>query len=495
MLVTTLLGCALAQSPSPPVDPAGRRVVVVEALTGEPVAGAEVLCVAEIKAPVWGEEWWTHRRVTDDAGEALVPRPTKEVPYGWLFVRAEGFGGRAAGDSRDFSTWGTGEIRMELMPETPVAIELFDFTGSPLPLAHLGVTLGCGHTCDLLSAVTGPDGRATLRGFYDYDGGISDLFIVHADVGRTTYSSVPLEDMVDGIVPVYAPGNGELLRGRVLLADRSPAVGYAVGMRATHRGPWAITDAEGRFQLYGWDRVSWSLDVYDADRQSVGGFNGVRSGMERLLVLDGSERLRQRADEGDVAVPVAVPLTVEVSVPWLASIDLREHDRAVHVEAWDPLTGRAFEAETRAPENIDATILKARLYVAPGEYLVEAGRSDTPYSPVGLGLVRVDADGSKAPLRVTIPAPRLVTIEVPVHDPDATFAVYRRDFAETFKDGEDGVKRLESGALVVERFAVPHGRLGFSLERVVDGALRRIDLEVDPRTQMTDRWTLRRKRR
>ncbi|MEM8710998.1 MAG: hypothetical protein AAGG01_08605 [Planctomycetota bacterium] len=507
MLTATFLVIGLVQPPQPSrppqatAGPSHRSVLVVEAPTGQPIAGAEVLCVDEISAPVWGEEWWTHKRLTDGAGRTRVPRPTKEAPYGWLFVRAEGYGGRAAGDQEAFSTYGMEEVRVELMPETPVPIELFDFTGAPLPLAHLGVALGCGHTCDLISAVTDASGRATLRGFHNYDGGICDLFIVHPEVGRTTYSHVPMEDMIDGVVPVYAPSNGELLRGRVLLADRSPAAGYAVGTRMNHRGPWAVTDAGGRFQLYGWDRDSPHLSVYDVEGELVAGFSGARSGMERILTLDGSERDLWRGSPDGAEAPVFVPVTIDIKAPWLKAAGLRPHDRAIAIEAWDPRTGRSFTTETREPEAEGAERLRATLRLPPGAYLVEAGRSDTPYAPVGLGEIRVAANSPEISIPVErMPAPRLVTLEVPVRAFPAeragfTFMVYRRNFAESFEPGEEGVERLEDGGLVVERFAVPRGRVGFSLELVLEGALRRIDLEVDPRTLASDRWTLRRMQR
>ena len=503
MLIASL-GLCLLPAQAAPIPAASRKVTVVHAETGEPIPGAEVLGVAEISEPVWGELWWTHRAVTDAAGEVLLPRPTDEASYGWLFARAAGFGTRAAGDSRAFSTSGIDDVRLELMPETPVLIELLDFTGSPLPLAHLGVAMGCGHTPDLLSVTTGRDGRATLRGFYPYDGGIADLFIVHPEVGRSTYSDVPLEDEVDGVVRVYAPSDGRLLRGQVLLPDLTPAVGYAVGSRMNHRGPWAITDAEGDFRFYGWDPDQASFEVRDPEGNAVAGFSGARDGVERLFVLDGTTNPEDSVDGQQGVEEPRGGVTVEIQMVGEGWERLRPWDRRVTVEAWDPITGRSITGKTKDPASVDQRQVSTTLHLPGGDYLVEVGRPDSPYAPLALGRVSVKAHvptGLGDPRFVTtvlqaeVPVPRLVTIEVPDFQPDFTFYVHRRGFAESFEPGEEGVTLLPNSDLQVERFAVPYGRLGFSLERAKDGVFQRIDLEVVEATRSTGHWRLRKRQR
>ncbi|MFO0313186.1 MAG: hypothetical protein ACK539_08165 [Planctomycetota bacterium] len=48
---------------------------LVDDLTGEPLAGAEVFLIAESKTPIGGEFWWTHRGAADPDGFVRIDRP------------------------------------------------------------------------------------------------------------------------------------------------------------------------------------------------------------------------------------------------------------------------------------------------------------------------------------------------------------------------------------------------------------------------------------
>jgi len=74
-----LLPLALALlTPAAAHQEAAGNVQVVDATTGEPVAGAEVLGVREIEVPVFGVTWSEARDVTDAEGWATLPPVTSK---------------------------------------------------------------------------------------------------------------------------------------------------------------------------------------------------------------------------------------------------------------------------------------------------------------------------------------------------------------------------------------------------------------------------------
>ncbi|MFN7671795.1 MAG: hypothetical protein ACK5S5_15230, partial [Planctomycetota bacterium] len=60
---------------------------LVDDLTGEPLAGAEVFLIAESNTPIGGEFWWTHRGTSDADGFVRIDRPNGDRDWHILAVR------------------------------------------------------------------------------------------------------------------------------------------------------------------------------------------------------------------------------------------------------------------------------------------------------------------------------------------------------------------------------------------------------------------------
>ena len=57
------------------------QIRVSDALTSDPIVGAQVSGVAESLVPLWGEFWSTVDAKTDARGRASIALPTEEAKY------------------------------------------------------------------------------------------------------------------------------------------------------------------------------------------------------------------------------------------------------------------------------------------------------------------------------------------------------------------------------------------------------------------------------
>ncbi len=398
-MLTALL-CLFA-TPAAAAQATHHHITVVDDATGAPIVGARVLGVEEAHTPVWGERRFRVAVATSAEGKAALPRPTEDANYSWMMVEAAGYG-----------TWATmvsprsDESEVRLLPEVPITIEVLDYMGSPLPLAHLGVCFGCGHTPDLISAFTGPDGRATLRGVRDYDHHIEDLYVVHAKTSMNGYDSVPYGDVVDGVARFYAHP-GTMLEGQVLLPDGKPAIGYGVGNNETHRGHWAVTDERGRFRLYGAEPRPEYLRVMTPGGEWIAGFDHSRAGVFRTLALDGTDSPDVFEDGLGETKRATRKVEVQVNVAAAEGPDVANRMRWIPVEIWDPKTGQSFFDQT---DEAGAVTFR----VPAGEYRVEVGGPECAFRARELEPLVVATDGSNEALQRTceLEAPRVCMIDV-----------------------------------------------------------------------------------
>jgi hypothetical protein len=201
------------------------NVRVVNAATGEPVVGAEVLGVREVEIPVFGVTWSEARDVTDAEGWATLPPVTEKQEYQWLIVRAEGYGVAGQMDVPRSDGWVVEPVALH--PEVLAGVRVVDYLGRPVEGLHLGLCVGCGHTPDVASAVTDANGRATLPGVGREIDGIADVYPV-GDGVLTDYLHVDWDAARAGVYETIAEPGGTL-EGRLLRADGTPAVGYGVG--------------------------------------------------------------------------------------------------------------------------------------------------------------------------------------------------------------------------------------------------------------------------
>ena len=216
---------------------------VLDASTGAPIAGAELLLIAESNHPMRGELWWQMRAVADADGFVRL-RADKQAPgyqpWGWCVVRAPGYG--TVGEMRHVP----GAItRLARGLDAPVRV--LDWRGNPVAGALVGLCGGCGHTPDLVHGRTDDNGLVVLPDV-DPHNGIADLYVEHPelDLGYDGIQWLPGEAPMAFVVPPEAA-----YRGSVVDADGKAVVGAFVGVPGVHRGPWTRTGPDGSFLLCG----------------------------------------------------------------------------------------------------------------------------------------------------------------------------------------------------------------------------------------------------
>ncbi|MEZ5967060.1 MAG: carboxypeptidase-like regulatory domain-containing protein [Planctomycetota bacterium] len=220
---------------------------VVDAMTGAPVAGAELFLVGENNTPIGGEFRFL-RKVQSDA-DGFVAMPLDDDRGGLLVLQAEGYGPASCSNGVPGLVW-------PLARGIDVPVEIRDWLDRPVPGAGVGLCLGCGHTPDVRNATADERGIALLRSIDPYNG-IADLYPQHRDLGLDGYCGV---DWSPGDPPVVIRASyGAPLRGQVLATDGKPLAGAFVGVKEVHRGPWTRTRADGTFEL---DGVSENMDLF-----------------------------------------------------------------------------------------------------------------------------------------------------------------------------------------------------------------------------------------
>lgn len=372
-----------------------RRLRIVDAETGEPIHGATADRVPEIPTPAWGKFWSTATGQSNEKGLVTLPPRDPDARSSWLIVTAKGyapFGGQGA----DRVSPGWREVR--LWPVVPAQVRILDYLGRPIPMVHLGVTVGCGHTPDVTSAVTDREGRATLYAVGRTGWRIADVYPVGAGVRG-------LEADVDWDAAIQAPldvrvSPGIELHGRVLGPDGTPVAGVTVGTRESHRGPQSVTDSSGRFHLFGlFPRGPSHLVVTDKNENLLGFFEGSIPGVERILRLP--EAL------GDKERPGALTdLTVKLDIVGYRAEGKALWPDKIPVTVWDAATGW-MEDEEATP----GTPLEFKL--APGRYRIRFGGPSSPFAEVVRGPFDVLAG---TPMEISEVLPPIEAIRLELHD-------------------------------------------------------------------------------
>lgn len=447
----SILASAPHQDPAqaddtPAANPGQVVLTIVEAGTGAPIPGAAVYEVLEASFPRWGRFDHERSAVTDVRGQAMF----EDTDGGWFVVQADGFGVRG-----ELVRTPLGSI--DLTPETPITVEVIDYLGRPVPLAHLGVCVGCGHTPDVVSATTGPDGRATLRGVSP-NAGIVDLYVVHPDLASDTYDEVPFDAVgEDGVARIHLDP-GSKLEGQVRYPDGSPAAGVGVGVSHVHRGPWTTTDERGHFTLFGLHPRPGDLWVKDPSGKMLASFEGSRAGCWRVLTVP-----RSQPDSGGDYAPESLQRDgrPKGTITVQAAVRGGSHREDVLVEAWDPRTGWCARARTD-PE------CAATFAVPAGVHLrVEVGGRGTPFEAHDLGAHRLE-DGAALTLRAELPAPRVETIRLLGVRANSTIAIRTAD-GKRIALAEDAIEALEPGgaghAVAIEGVILPTGPWSIAMEQ------------------------------
>ena len=211
---------------------------VVDDLTGEPLAGAEVFYVSERLTPIGGEFWYTAKTRTDADGWLRPPAGNRKSWHKQV-VRHPGY----ATSSR-----GTGSERIWRVARAfDMPVKIVDWRRRPAAGALVGFCGGCGHTPDLVHARAGDDGVAVLRGI-DPHNDFGDLYVQHPGLSLY-YDSVYW--LPGDPPPLVVCEHSPVAHGRVVDHEGKPLAGAFVRGGGYHRGPWGQTRQDGSFTILG----------------------------------------------------------------------------------------------------------------------------------------------------------------------------------------------------------------------------------------------------
>jgi hypothetical protein len=276
------------------VEP-GRGVLIsrlVDDLTGEPVAGAEVFLINEHKTPIAGEFWFLGRFLSDAEGFARLDLPPGDRGTGqlWWAVRHPRHGTTMLQGREGISRLGRG---------FDVPVRVTDWLGRPAAGARVGFCGGCGHTPDLVNATADEQGIAVLAGIEPHSG-IADLYVQHPGLHffclRVQWlpGSESMEVRCD-----YAPP----MSGKVIDHRGVPVAGAFVCGGGKHRGPWARTGADGSFVVLGAEPPAYPYQVVTTAGRDIY-FDSSRAWPVTLRLPDLADA---SASEGRVEDEPAVP--------------------------------------------------------------------------------------------------------------------------------------------------------------------------------------------
>lgn len=212
---------------------------LVDDLTGEPLAGAEVFLVLESKTPIGGEFWWSYRGTSDADGFVRIDRPNGDRDWHILVARHPR-NGVAVSSAK-------GELVWRLGRGQDVPVRIVDWLGRPAAGARVGFCGYCGHTPDVATAQADAQGLAVLRGI-DPRQQIADLYVQYPGLGLFYDSIGWRPGDPTALVPCeHSPEQ----TGRVLDHEGRPVAGAFVCGGGRHRGPWAKTKADGSYSICG----------------------------------------------------------------------------------------------------------------------------------------------------------------------------------------------------------------------------------------------------
>ncbi|HEX5051980.1 MAG TPA: carboxypeptidase-like regulatory domain-containing protein [Planctomycetota bacterium] len=366
---------------------------IVDALTLEPIPGATLYQVPEHERPRGGEFWSSAHWTADRDGFVRVPNG--ELARGaWFVVDAPGHGPVAE------MSYPPGEdCLIRLVPGIDWPIAIHDAFDRPVAGADVGLCLGCGHTPDVRVATTGADGVAWLRGVEPLGdvcgGGIRDIY-PRGEGLAPDYDECEWR-LGDG-PSVLRQAFARSVSGRVLAPNGRPLPGVAMrGPTGYHRGPWAWTDAEGRFHLFGNEG-------------------------ERLELFFDSRSYQALLPAGERAVDLTLPAAPAPDPPPNGKVVVAVHDAAsaqpiagAHVELWHVGIGSGAPGETEAGDTDEHGTFVGAIAAGPVGMRVVAPDGDDADSPPthdpavrdvevqALGETRVEiALVPRTPIRVTL---------------------------------------------------------------------------------------------
>jgi hypothetical protein len=426
---------------------------VLDASTGAPIPGAELLLIAESNHPMRGEMWWQMREVADADGFVRLRADAR----GWFVVRAPGHG--AVMDMRYVPTTDIGSQSSGitfLARGLDVPIRLLNWRGEPVPDALIGLCGGCGHTPDLVHGRTDGNGLVVLPDV-DPHMGIADLYVEHPelDLGYEGLKWLPGEAPMAFLVsPEVA------YRGSVVDTDGKPVVGAFVGVPGVHRGPWTRTAPDGSFLLCG-ANPGGDLFVHIGERELI--FECPPVSPHRLVVPPPSGEPVQVVNLPRQGAPV--PDDVEMVALRVVDADGDKVERA-EIRCRGPLPASSEE----------------RIHVLDGEVdtALRPGRYEVSASAFGHATTTAQFDVTTARNLFDVRLGRLPSVRVRVVDPpehvdvQLRTATERREISDQVLAGEPIGLPAEPFWLVVsgDRRALPRVFAQDPAQALAAGTLR-----------------------
>lgn len=209
---------------------------LVDDFTGEPIRGADVFLTGERSTPIAGEFWWDQRGSSDADG--FVRIATRARGSIELVVRHPVHGNVAVLRPEPL-------VRIGSTYKVPLLV--LDWMGRPAPGAMVGLCGGCGHSPDIVNAMTDANGKAVLLDI-DPRQDIADVYVQHPGL-HFYYDSVawrPGDDPME-----VRCGRSIVQTGKVVDHLGVPVAGAFVCGGSKHRGPWARTAVDGSFTILG----------------------------------------------------------------------------------------------------------------------------------------------------------------------------------------------------------------------------------------------------
>ncbi|MBK9386236.1 MAG: hypothetical protein IPN34_15595 [Planctomycetes bacterium] len=237
---------------------------IVDARTGAPISGAELLEIKERTAPTACELWSSQRDVADENGFARLYLEERRGGS-WFLARAPGYGARCASGGPDMPT-------VELWPAQSLPVLLRDHLDRPVADVRVGVCLGCGHTPDIVCRTTDERGFVELSGVDPFNR-IFDLYVTHPLLD-IAYDGDAGERLAFEPPYVLHVARGATIRGTLADAQGVPLGDAMVGFEGPHRGPWTRTREDGSFSLSG------GMGFFDTN-----GLRGLRVSYGKQLVF------------------------------------------------------------------------------------------------------------------------------------------------------------------------------------------------------------------
>ncbi len=213
-------------------------VLVIDGSNGKPIPGATLKVIEEPGEAIADRMPRLAEGVTDSDGWTHVKLPTGAAKAAdWTIIEAPGFAPRVnSGLLPDHPT--------VLVPGRDVEVLVRNHLDKPVAGVRIEYFQGCGHVPHLRVAISDESGRAVIPCIDPSEG---EIWSVKAGYQSEYFD---LSEADEGPVKISLRPT-PTARGILREWDGSPAAGILVGAPNCHRGPWTLTDAQGRFELAG----------------------------------------------------------------------------------------------------------------------------------------------------------------------------------------------------------------------------------------------------